>query len=108
MIADHLFPAGALLDDENDTNYYRGVVADHGCEFSPSCLTCPLRVCKHDDVLVANQAVREVNDAKRGKLYFDMLETDDHVVAIKKACEVYGITDRTMYRVLRRVRAANA
>ncbi len=54
MIADQLYPAGALLDDKNTSNYFKGMVTDQGCEYSSKCTECPLPRCKHDGPVYAD------------------------------------------------------
>ena len=99
-----LFPAGESLDDDNSCNYFEGIFADHGCAVSPSCLTCPLVVCKHDDPSVTQRESRRVLEEQRAKFYWDTVATDGPAVAMARMIEVYGVTERTVYRILKRVR----
>lgn len=69
--AEHLFPAGALLDDHNPTNYYKGSFKDVGCQIADSCLACPLPTCKYDNPrqLGARVARVQITECKRGHPY---------------------------------------
>lgn len=101
--ADNLFPAGALLDDENESNYFKGRLVDNGCSASPSCLECPLAYCVYEDKAMVRKAQLGAHDATRAKFYWDTVATDGAKAAMLKVCEVYEITERTVHRLLKRV-----
>jgi hypothetical protein len=72
---------------------------DTGCELSASCLRCPLARCKHDDPpggarrLVTNARDREIALLRRR-----------HHAPIDMLAGAYGLSRRTIFRILRRHR----
>ena len=69
---------------------------DRGCEVSPSCLACPLERCKYDDPESYLLHLRQ--QADREKLA--VIRTEWLTPA--EAAERFGITQRTVYRLLAR------
>ena len=67
-------------------------VADTGCEYSPSCFTCPLPICKYDErpksemLVLRNDRIREMRS--RG------IEVLDIAAAV-------DVSPRTVHRVMR-------
>ena len=64
---------------------------DTGCEYSPSCFTCPLPMCKYDlpgpvEVHVRNQGIC---DARKGGM------------SVKETAKRFGVSLRTVHRALR-------
>jgi len=55
-----VFPKVRGTRGERLENYF---VDDDGCEYCPSCLQCPLPVCKHDDPV---GALRWVERTRKG------------------------------------------
>lgn len=80
------------------TKLITNIYTDTGCEASPSCLTCPLPVCKYDVPGGVRQARRLQADAER----IAVMEREGLMVA--EAAERFGITERTMFRILERNR----
>ena len=67
---------------------------DTGCELSPSCQHCPLDACKYDSPLTLRRAKMAARDReiamfrRRLRIPIDML------------AETYGVTTRTIFRIL--------
>lgn len=81
-------------------NPQTGYPADTGCEVSPSCLECPLPQCKYDDLLWYQdwkQRQKDVPVVARAR----ELETRS-TGGIAVVAKEFGITERTVYRVLKR------
>src|SRR3954454_855723 len=76
------------------TNY-----ADHGCDLHESCLTCPLARCRYDEPGGARKVFSEERDRDIIRL---RLEEQLEIEAI--ACR-YGVSRRTVFRVLARERS---
>ena len=77
------------------------VYKDTGCKESKSCLNCPLPVCVEDQPFgwSANKAR---NDAERVNAVVEAEKTMPRFEAIKKVAKDFGVTDRTVLRVLAR------
>ena len=81
--------------------YLRGSLSDTGCKHSPSCLKCPLPQCVHD-----------MTRADQTSFKRDMRRWRDQAIALSvfagvpvaQVAEDNGIMERTVYRVLERVR----
>jgi hypothetical protein len=68
---------------------------DTGCELAPSCLSCPLARCRYDEPanlrrLRADRRDREIAYLRR-----------KHRVPIKTIASAYGLTRRSIFRILR-------
>ena len=82
---------------------------DTGCEFSPTCQTCPLPMCKHD--MTAAEVNRLRHRKRRSVLAarYQRLRkanpdlTNEKVVAL--AATEAGVSDRTITRALAATRA---
>ena len=99
-----------FITDDNETDYFVGLASDTGCRLAPSCLNCPLPQCIHD-APTAGQVLRlagRTRDAEKAKLYWDTVESDGPSTAMAKVREDYGITERTVHRILRRHREVMA
>jgi sigma-70-like protein len=75
------------------------VPADEGCEFSPSCLDCPLPRCRYDDPdwfrrWLTQQRDRQVLEASH-----------QHKLSIRELADRYSVTERTISRMLQRARS---
>ena len=79
---------GVLISMGNRPSYFR----DDGCEASPSCLECPLPVCKHD--------WHGMKDAVKVD-EIEHLGLTEEVAAVR-----YGIGVRSVRRMIQRVRRA--
>ena len=73
-------------------------IPDEGCEYHPTCLTCPFPVCKHDDdfydVVLIIDEVRDTRDELIRK------RRRDGVMFVDLAKE-FGVSERTVYRVVK-------
>jgi transcriptional regulator of acetoin/glycerol metabolism len=68
---------------------------DTGCDLYPSCLRCPLPRCRYDDPGGAAQMLRSGRDATILRL----AERDG--LPISQLAEMFGVSRRTIFRVLR-------
>ncbi len=91
----HLIPSTALprvrVDALPDHTDYR----DTGCELSPSCLNCPLPRCKYDEPASARRAGIERRDREIA------LIRRKHRAPIMALARTYGISRRSVFRILR-------
>ena len=72
---------------------------EDGCRYSPSCLTCPLPQCKHDmgQGGLARYLKGKAKQERVATIYREDLTAEE-------AAERFGITVRTVYRMLVRAR----
>ena len=86
------------MDDQND--FY----PDRGCRYSSSCLACPLPICVEDS---ANPSVeyRKLRQLKKDRDRVD--EMDKERMTPVQAPVRFGVSERTIFRILARVRDAN-
>jgi hypothetical protein len=63
---------------------------DTGCEMSPSCLSCPLPICKHDDP----------KWAQRGRVTWVASVYEAHDRSVARTAEAMGVTRRSVHRAL--------
>jgi hypothetical protein len=75
---------------------------DTGCDLYPSCLRCPLPRCRYDDPGGAAQMLRTGRDATILRL----AERDG--LPVDRLAEMFGLSRRTIFRVLRSGRAEAA
>ncbi len=68
---------------------------DDGCDIHPACLTCPLPQCRYDNPRGARGMFNEVRDVEIVRLRRKGL-------AINEIARRYGISRRTVFRVMRR------
>ncbi len=64
---------------------------DEGCELFPSCLSCPLPVCRYDEP--RRRWAKEARDREISRLYYQG----------KSAAELaksFGVSKRTIYRII--------
>ena len=84
--------SAAVLDAVPEDFPYR----DDGCEVSPSCLRCPLPLCKYDDPVWFQREKRRERDEevlsamRRQKL------------SVPEAAARFDISQRTIFRILQR------
>lgn len=71
---------------------------DDGCEVSPSCLRCPLPLCKYDD---PNRERREERD-RRDEEIADARERER--LTAPELARRFGVSQRTVFRAIQRGR----
>ena len=79
------------------------IYRDTGCEVSPSCLRCPLPVCKYD--LPKHQrpeAVLEERSRKHGRRAQEIAEGYRGGESVEELAARFGVSVRTVYRALSR------
>jgi hypothetical protein len=74
---------------------------DTGCEVSQSCLNCPLPQCKYDDPLWYQKHRRLAKDLK----VLSVMRIEG--LSVEEAAERFGVTVRTIFRIMRRCRDAS-
>lgn len=72
---------------------------DNGCEVSPSCLECPLPACKYDDPTAYYRQIRESRDRE----IIDAKRVEGK--SVSQIASHFGLSQRTIHRVLERARA---
>lgn len=72
--------------------------ADTGCDIHPSCLTCPLVRCRYDDPGGARKIFSEERDRAIIQL------SRDGVLSVEGLARRFGVSRRTVFRVLARAR----
>ena len=72
---------------------------DDGCEAAASCLDCPLALCKYDDRGWLQRESRRTRDDEIFRL------REEHV-SVAKISERFGISTRTVHRIVQRGGAA--
>ena len=78
-------------------NYTRLSVENTGCEASPSCLRCPLPVCRYDmPEGYLNAHTRLMRDARL------MASYRESPLSLEEFAQAEGVVPRTMYRVMAR------
>ena len=86
----------SVADDVSEFYHYE----DSGCEASDSCLDCPLPQCKYDN---PEWYYRNRRLAKDFRLAYVMQQES---LTVEEAAERFGITKRTVFRILQRCREA--
>jgi hypothetical protein len=74
-----------------DTEY-----RDTGCSLAPSCLSCPLPQCRHDEPRSARRLGNHARDREIALL------RRRHAAPIEALAATYGLTARQVYRILQR------
>ena len=72
--------------------------ADTGCKYSPSCLACPLPVCKEDDPLWFQRNRQMVKDLT----VWATMQRER--LTAEAAAERFSLTTRTIFRIMARCR----
>ena len=80
------------------TKLITDIYTDTGCEVSPSCLNCPLPMCKYDTSVQYGSLQRQQQDRDR----ITVMQREG--LTVQAAAEHFGITERTMFNILRRHR----
>jgi len=70
---------------------------DEGCEFAASCLNCPFLRCVHDEPGGKQHFVKELRDR-------EVLRRYTAGKTIKELAMMFGISQRTVHRALKRAR----
>lgn len=86
---------------ENESYYLK----DTGCQFSPTCLACPLPVCKYDEDFLSRVKYPKKRQAysKRMERFNAMLATGmPKIDAINLTAEAENVTTRTIWRTIER------
>lgn len=73
--------------------------ADTGCDLYPSCLSCPLPRCRYEDPGGAAAMLRPVRDASILRL------AEQDGLSVDRLAEMFGLSRRTVFRVLSAGRA---
>ena len=68
---------------------------DTGCEVAPRCLACPLPVCKYDDPGWLRRENRHDRD-------IEILQQRDEGLPVPDIARRFGVSARTVHRVLQR------
>jgi hypothetical protein len=92
-------PAAKTLVDAVPEFYH---YEDTGCEISSSCLDCPLSRCKYDDPIWFQRHRRFARDLK----VLTVIQSED--LTVEQAAERFSVTSRTIFRIIRRCREAEA
>ena len=75
---------------------------DEGCEVSPSCLTCPLSICKHDDPV----GYRTFKQHQQWEAL--ITEMEELGLSVQEAADRWGIVPRTVWRMMHELKKAKA
>ena len=86
--------ASATIDVTPEFYHYE----DTGCQISDSCLNCPLPRCKHDDPVWFQRNRRLARD------FNVLMAIRMEQLTIEEASERFSVTERTIFRILRRCR----
>jgi hypothetical protein len=97
-----IVPTQALPLVRRDTLPEHTDYRDTGCELSPSCLACTLDHCKDDDPPRPRRAGLAARDREIALL------RHRHGVPISRLAGAYGVTPRTIFRILSEQRAAQS
>jgi len=74
---------------------------DSGCEVSPSCLACPLPVCRYEVRGGLAAILREPRDAQ-------VWAAHRAGAGVDRLCRQFGLSRRTVFRILAMARRADA
>lgn len=85
-----------FADDASEFYHYE----DTGCEASDSCLDCPLPRCRYDDPVWYQRNRRLAKDFKVVRAI------EQESLSIEDAATRFGITPRTVFRIMQRCREA--
>ncbi|MBI4220343.1 MAG: helix-turn-helix domain-containing protein [Chloroflexi bacterium] len=84
----------ALAPVRSDTLPENSTYRDDGCDVSPTCLDCPLPVCKYDDPDFLRRTARSARD--RAILATRKVEG----LSVPALAARFGVSTRTVHRVL--------
>ena len=74
---------------------------DEGCEVSPSCLKCPLPQCKYDE---PGWLQRQKRNERDSEVVAALLQGE---LSVKEAASRFALSQRTIFRILRRTWPGN-
>ena len=74
---------------------------DLGCEYSPTCLDCPLPTCQHDEPGHKQRIRRDAKDQRNVEI-MDMVESGKSTMYI---AEFFQLDKRTVYRIIAKCQA---
>lgn len=74
---------------------------DEGCEVSPSCLKCPLPQCKYDE---PGWLQRQKQNERDSEVVAALLQGE---LSVKEAASRFALSQRTIFRILRRTWPGN-
>jgi hypothetical protein len=84
----------AFAPVRSDTLPENSTYRDDGCDVSPSCLNCPLPVCKFDDPDYLRRSARNARDQA-------IIETRRREkLSVPALAQMFGVSTRTVHRVL--------
>ena len=96
---DNMVKLGKLTDITQEGDTFQKYL-DTGCEASPTCLTCPLPECKHDNPTAARQVRMAAKDTKViAALEFRHTAGASWRVAVDEVAELFSITVRSVWRI---------
>ena len=84
-----------LVPTRSDTLPEHTRYKDDGCDMSPSCLECPLPLCKYDD---PGWVQRESKRTRDDSIYRARLDGDP----VSDIAQRFGVSARTVHRVISR------
>ena len=84
----------ALAPVRSDTLPENSTYRDDGCDISPTCLNCPLPVCKYDDPDYLRRTARSARD----QAILDARKRER--LAVPALATRFGVSTRTVHRVL--------
>ena len=84
--------------ERKSTTARSGDYRDTGCDLFHSCLSCPRARCKYDDPAEAQRERAMMQDRQKVRL----MEREGWTV--EEAAERFGVTARTVHRILARTR----
>ena len=93
------FSLGTLAPVRSDTLPENTRYKDDGCEASATCLACPLALCKFDDPGWLQRESRRTRDD-------EIFELRQNKVPVADIAERFGISTRTVHRIVQRGGAA--
>ena len=82
--------------ERKSTTAQSGEYQDTGCDLFHSCLSCPRARCKYDDPAEAQRERAMMQDRRK----VDVMEREGWTV--QEAAERFGVTARTVHRILAR------
>ena len=80
-----------MIEDKNSST--KDYFYDDGCEYSKTCLECPLVLCKYDDPILDNSKSKN----NRNMIISNMKKTN---MTNKEIAKTLNISTRTVHRVL--------
>lgn len=83
-----------LAPVRSDTLPENSTYRDDGCDVSPSCLNCPLPICKYDDPDYLRRTARSARDQAI------LAARERESLSVGALAERFGVSTRTVHRVL--------